>query len=65
MTYYNLTARNNSSYTLPYLNTGVLLTESGDVITTESGDGILIDNPTNNPNLTARSSSSYTLPNRN
>ena len=57
--------RHDSTYTLPYLNTGVLLQENGDEILTEDGDTILIENPINDPNLTARNSSSYTLPTRN
>ena len=65
MTYYPLTDRNSSSYTLPNLNTGVLLKEDGDALLLENGDEILLENPVNDPNLTARNSSSYTLPNRN
>jgi len=54
MSFHTLTSRNGSTYTLPNLDTGNLLKEDGDLLLTESGDGILLDNPTNNPNLTAR-----------
>lgn len=57
--------RNESVYTLPNLNTGVLLKEDGDSLLTEDGNEILLENPVNDPNLTARNSSSYSLPNRN
>lgn len=65
MTYYGLTSRNGSTYNLPNLNTGILLKEDGDNLLLETGDAIMLDNPTNNPNLSARSTSSYSLPNRN
>lgn len=57
--------RNTSSYTLPNLNTGVLLKEDGFALLTESGNEILLENPTSDPNLTSRNSSSYSLPSRN
>ena len=60
-----LPTRNTSSYTLPTLNTGVLLQENGDKLLTEDGLEILLENPTQDPNLTARNVSSFTLPTRN
>jgi flagellar basal body rod protein FlgG len=65
MTYYGLTSRNNSTYSLPNLNTGVLLKEDGFALLAEDGNEILLENPTQDPNLTARNASSYTLPSRN
>lgn len=65
MTYYPLSSRNISQYTLPNKNTGFLLKEDGDALLQEDGSFILIENPTQNPNLSARNSSSYTLPSRN
>ena len=56
--------RNESTYTLPTLNTGVLLKEDGFALTTEDGTEIILENPTQDPNLTARNTSSYTLPSR-
>lgn len=64
MTYYPLSDRNASTYTLPGLNTGVLLKEDGFALTTEDGTEILLENPRQDANLTERSTSSYTLPNR-
>jgi hypothetical protein len=60
-----LPTRNTSTYTLPTLNTGILLKEDGDALLTEDGFEILLENPTQDPNLTARNVSSYTLPSRN
>ena len=57
--------RNSSTYTLPSLHTGSLLQESGDLLLTEDGFEILIENPVQDPNLTARNASSYSLPSRN
>lgn len=65
MTYYPLTDRNSSTYTLPTLNTGVLLKEDGDPILTEDGNELLLENPVQTTNLDSRNGSSYTLPNRN
>lgn len=61
----SLPTRNASTYTLPTLNTGVLLKEDGFALTTEDGTEILIENPIQDPNLTARNVSTATLPNRN
>ena len=57
--------RNSSTYTLPGLNTGVLLKEDGFALTTEDGTEILLENPTQDPNLTLRNVSTANLPNRN
>lgn len=57
-------SRNTSTYTLPGLNSGVLLKEDGFALTTEDGTEILLENPTQDPNLTARNVSSYSLPSR-
>jgi hypothetical protein len=62
---YPTTNRNVSVYTLPNLNTGVLLKEDGFALLTEDGNEILLENPINDPNLTARNASSYSLPSRN
>lgn len=60
-----LPERNTSTYTLPGLNTGVLLKEDGFALTTEDGTEILLENPRQDPKLTARNASTATLPNRN
>lgn len=52
--------RNNSTYTLPNLNVGVLLQETGDSLLTEDGLEILLENPAQDPNLTARNNSTFT-----
>ena len=65
MSFYTLTSRSGSSYTLPNKNVGNLLKEDGDLLLTESGESLLLENPVNNPGLTSRNSSSYTLPTRN
>lgn len=65
MTYYGLQSRNTSSYTLPALNTGVLLKEDGDSLLLENGNEILLENPSQTVNLAIRNSSSYSLPSRN
>ena len=57
--------RNNSTYTTPYRNTGILLKEDGFALLTEGGDTIQLENPDTDPNLTTRNISSYSLPNRN
>ena len=57
--------RNTSTYTLPNLNSGVLLKEDGYALLTESGNEIPLENPVNDPNLSARNVSAYTLPPRN
>lgn len=51
--------RNSSTYTLPGLNTGVLLKEDGFALTTEDGTEILIENPTQDPSLSQRNSSTF------
>lgn len=51
--------RNTSTYTLPNLNTGVLLQENGDKLLTEDGIEILLENPAQEPNLTARNASTF------
>ncbi len=65
MTYYGLPTRNPSTYTLPTLNTGVLLKEDGFALLTEDGNEILLENPSQIVDLPTRNPSSYTLPNRN
>lgn len=57
--------RNTSTYSLPYLNTGVLLKEDGYALLTESGDEILLENPRQDANYASRNASSYSLPSRN
>ena len=57
--------RNTSAFTVPTLNTGVLLQEDGFALLTEDGNEILLENPTQTPNLDARNTSSYSLSNRN
>lgn len=51
--------RNTSTYTLPNLNTGSLMQENGDLLLTEDGFEILIENPTQDPNLTPRNTSTF------
>ena len=46
--------RNSSSYAFPNVNVGNLLKEDGDMLLAESGDGILLENPVNNPNFSQR-----------
>ena len=57
--------RNISSYTLPALNTGVLLKGDGFSLLTESGNELLLENPTQTVTLSTRNISAYTLPSRN
>lgn len=57
--------RNNSSYTLPYLDVGLLLLENGSYLLMENSDRILLENPPQDPGLTSRNTSSYILPSRN
>jgi len=52
-------SRNTSVYTLPLQPTGSLLKEDGDLLLTEDGFEILIENPTYDPNLTTRNTSSF------
>ena len=56
--------RNSSTYTLPNLNSGVLLKEDGYALLTEDGNEILLENPCQDANLNTRNVSSYSLPNR-
>lgn len=56
--------RNTSTFTLPGLNTGVMLKEDGFALLTESGDEIKLENPDIDPMPTSRNTSSYSLPNR-
>jgi len=59
-------SRNSSTYTLPNLNTGFLLLESGDYLLLETGDKIILEGlPTNSISLSSRNTSSYSLPSRN
>lgn len=50
----SLPTRDLSVYTLPSLHVGYLTQENGDLLLQESGDAILLDNPTQNPNLNTR-----------
>lgn len=60
-----LPTRDTSTYTLPTLSTGSLLQENGDLLLTEDGFEILIEDPVQNPNLSSRNATSSTLPSRN
>lgn len=57
--------RNTSTYTLPYLDVGLLLMENGSYLLMENSDRFLLENPPQNPNLNTRNNSTYSLPSRN
>jgi hypothetical protein len=53
--------RNISTYSLPSLNTGVLLKEDGFALLTEDGNEILLENPRQDLTAPTRNVSSYSL----
>lgn len=56
--------RNTSSFSLPNLNTGILLKEDGFALLTEDGNEILLENPHQDANYDSRNVATYSLPNR-